>query len=174
MTTESAPDVRRLGPIGSVVRQLHRFDNRLGILPPPIPLLLVRICLALPYWKSGILKWEVFPVSVNSTAVYLFTEEFKIHVLGRALDFPMPSVVAHIAALGEVCLPVLLIVGLGTRLAALGLAIMTAVIQLTVPDAWQIHLTWFALALCLIAFGGGRLTLDSAFSSWLTRRAGKA
>ena len=44
---------------------------------------------------------------------------------------------AYASAIGEVCFPVLLVLGLGTRYAALGLMGMTAIIQLTVPDGWQ-------------------------------------
>ncbi|MFX8864258.1 hypothetical protein ABTM79_19135, partial [Acinetobacter baumannii] len=48
-----------------------------------------------------------------------------------------------------------------TRLAALGLLIMTSVIQLVVPDGWaNFHLPWAALAIAIIALGPGRLSLD--------------
>jgi putative oxidoreductase len=60
-------------------------------------------------------------------------------------------------------LPVLLVLGLCTRLSALGLLGMTAVIQLFVyPSAWPTHLTWAALALYLIGRGAGALSLDRA------------
>jgi len=48
-----------------------------------------------------------------------------------------------------------------TCLAALGLLAMTAVIQLTVPEGWaNFHLPWAAMALALVAFGGGAASLD--------------
>lgn len=45
-------------------------------------------------------------------------------------------------------------------LVGLGLLAMTIVIQFTVPDGWPIHLTWAAMALGVITWGAGRLSLD--------------
>ena len=73
---------------------------------------------------------------------------------------------ATLAGISEIVLPVLLVLGLGTRFAALGLLLMTAVIQLTVPEGWaNFHLPWAAMALALIVFGGGAASLDRVFSS---------
>jgi putative oxidoreductase len=33
-------------------------------------------------------------------------------------------------------------------------------VQLTVPDGWPLHVTWAALALGIMAWGPGRLSLD--------------
>jgi putative oxidoreductase len=61
----------------------------------------------------------------------------------------------------EVGLPVLLIVGLGTRYAALGLLVMTGVIQLSFPEGWaNFHLYWASLALSIMTFGPGKVALD--------------
>jgi len=71
---------------------------------------------------------------------------------------------AHLAAYAEHLLPLLLLLGLFTRVAALALLGMTLVIQIFVyPDAWPTHLSWAGLMLYLIAYGGGRLSLDRAF-----------
>ena len=68
----------------------------------------------------------------------------------------------HQVILAELVLPVLLVLGLFTRYAALGLLVMTAVIQLTVPDGWaNFHLPWAAMALTLVVYGGGRIALDA-------------
>jgi putative oxidoreductase len=68
---------------------------------------------------------------------------------------------ANVSAIGEVALPVLLVLGLGTRYAALGLLGMTAIIQLTVPDGWMnFHLPWAAMELAILTFGPGRIALD--------------
>ena len=56
--------------------------------------------------------------------------------------------------------PVLLVLGLGTRFAALGLLFMTLIVELTVPDGWPIHLTWAAMALGIMAGGSGRISMD--------------
>jgi len=61
-------------------------------------------------------------------------------------------------------LPILLTLGLFTRISAAGLLVMTAVIEIFVyPDAWPTHLSWAGLLLPLIALGGGKLSLDRSF-----------
>jgi putative oxidoreductase len=66
-----------------------------------------------------------------------------------------------VATWSEHLLPLLLLLGLGTRLAALGLLGMTLVIQLFVyPDAWPTHLTWAVALLYLVGRGPGALALD--------------
>jgi putative oxidoreductase len=70
-------------------------------------------------------------------------------------------VAAHVAAYAEHLFPILLVAGLFTRVSALALLIMTAVIEIFVyPDAWPTHLSWAGLLLPLIARGGGAWSLD--------------
>jgi putative oxidoreductase len=74
-----------------------------------------------------------------------------------------PEIAAHLATYAEHLLPILLVLGLFTRLSALGLLAMTAVIQIFVyPDAWPTHLSWVALMLYLAGRGAGGLSLDRA------------
>jgi putative oxidoreductase len=57
--------------------------------------------------------------------------------------------------------PVLLIAGLFTRLAALVLLGMTAVVEIFVyPLAWPTHIQWAAMLLILVCRGPGTLSLD--------------
>jgi len=121
--------------------------------------LLLRLAIAVPFLKSGLLKWQGF-LQLNETAVYLFTDEFQLHLPGGPYPFPAPALVAFLAACGEVLLPALLILGLASRLAALGIVLMTIVIQLTVPEGWPVHLTWAAIALAIAAWGPGRVAID--------------
>jgi putative oxidoreductase len=67
---------------------------------------------------------------------------------------------AFLSGCGEIMFPILLILGLGTRFAALGLLFMTAIVELTVPDGWPVHITWAAMALGIMAYGPGRVSLD--------------
>jgi putative oxidoreductase len=68
------------------------------------------------------------------------------------------------ATFAEHALPLLLIAGLFTRFAALGLLAMTAVIEIFVyPQAWPTHLSWAALLLPLVAQGPGKFSLDHIF-----------
>jgi putative oxidoreductase len=121
--------------------------------------LVLRFGLAVPFWRSGVNKWDGF-LQLNDVAVLLFSSEFKLHLPGGPYPFPAPGVVAFAAGTAEILLPVLLVVGLGTRLAAFGLLAMTLVVQLTVPDGWPVHITWAAMALGIMAWGPGRLSLD--------------
>lgn len=121
--------------------------------------LVMRLALAVPFWKSGILKWNGF-LKLSDTAVTLFTDEFMLHLPGGPYHFPLPTVMAFLSGCGEITFPVLLLLGLATRFAALGLLFMTTIVELTVPDGWPIHLTWAAMALGIMAWGPGRISAD--------------
>jgi putative oxidoreductase len=142
------------------------------IAQPTLVQFIVRLALAVPFWRSGVLKWSGF-LQINDTAVFLFREEFKLHLPGGPYDFPAPAAMAFLAGCGEVVLPVLLVFGLGTRFAATGLLFMTFIVQLTVPDGWPIHISWAAMALVIMAWGPGRLSIDHGLALLLnaTRRA---
>jgi putative oxidoreductase len=60
----------------------------------------------------------------------------------------------------EVLAPILLLLGLATRFAALVLLAMTCIVELTVPDGWAVHITWAAMALGIMAWGPGRFSAD--------------
>ena len=122
-------------------------------MPEALVALVSRLALASVFWLSGRTKVDGW-LSVNDTALALFEEEYRVPLLD-------PSVAAHLATWAEHALPVLLVLGLGTRFAALGLMVMTAVIQIFVyPDAWPTHLSWLAPGLYLIARGGGAWSCD--------------
>jgi putative oxidoreductase len=127
---------------------------------PPV----ARLALALPFFRSGLTRWNGFGHLADAT-YYLFEEEFKLHLFGGEYAIPLPDVTAFLTACAEICLPILLILGLATRFSALGLLAMTAVIQLVVPDGWiNFHLYWAALALAIMALGPGALSLDHLLS----------
>jgi putative oxidoreductase len=126
---------------------------------PSLVQLVMRVALAVPFWKSGILKWTGF-LKLSDTAVTLFTDEFMLHLPGGPYHYPVPTVLAFLSGCGEIAFPVLLVLGLGTRFAALGLLFMTCIVELTVPDGWPIHITWAAMALGIMAWGPGRISLD--------------
>ena len=83
------------------------------------PCLLLRVALALPFFRSGLTKWDGF-ARLSDSAVWLFSEEFKLHVFGRLIAYPAPLVMAWASGIAEIVLPVLLVLGLATRWAALG------------------------------------------------------
>ena len=129
------------------------------IAQPSLTQLVLRFGLAVPFWRSGVNKWDGF-LQLNDVAILLFSSEFQLHLPGGPYPFPAPVVMAFAAGSAEILLPILLILGLATRLAALGLLVMTLVVQLTVPGGWPLHLTWAAMALGIMAWGPGRMSLD--------------
>jgi putative oxidoreductase len=143
--------------IGGLVERANTIVR--AIAWPSLTQLALRFALAVPFWRSGVNKWDGF-LQLNDVAVLLFSSEFKLHLPGGPYAFPAPGVVAFAAASAEILLPILLVLGLATRLAALGLLVMTLVVQLTVPDGWPVHVTWAAMALGIMAWGPGRMSLD--------------
>ena len=145
------------GIFGTIVR----LEGLLGAIPHSLPLLALRFALAVPFFKSGLTKWDGF-LQLSSGAQYLFTQEFKLHVFGAEYPYPFPLTMATLSGIGEIVLPILLVLGLFTRFAGLGILAMTAVIQLTVPEGWaNFHLPWAAMALTLVTFGPGKIALDA-------------
>lgn len=112
-----------------------------------------RLAIAAIFYRSGRTKVEGF-LSVTDSAVELFRTEFKLPLIA-------PEIAAHLATYAEHVFPLLLVLGLCTRLSALALLVMTLTIQIFVyPDAWPTHLSWAALLLYLAGRGGGKLALD--------------
>ena len=112
-----------------------------------------RFAIAGIFFLSGRTKVEGF-LMVTDSAYELFRTEYKLPLVP-------PEIAAHLAAYAEHLFPLLLVLGLFTRLSALSLLGMTLVIQVFVyPSAWPTHLSWAALLLFLVGRGGGRLSLD--------------
>jgi putative oxidoreductase len=91
-----------------------------------------------------------------------------VHLPGGPYPVPAPEIMAFLVGSAEILFPILLVLGLATRPAACALLLMTLVVELTVPDGWPVHLTWAAMALGIMAWGPGRLSLDY----WIERRWG--
>jgi len=132
--------------------------------------LLARFSLGALFWQSGQTKVSGLQIDLvggrfdlgwprlSDSAVELFRSDYR-------LPFIAPEPAALLAATAEHVLPVLLLLGLGTRLAALGLLAMTAVIQFFVyPGAYPTHGTWAAALLWLIARGPGVVSIDHALA----------
>lgn len=115
--------------------------------------LVARLAIAGVFLMSGRTKVEGF-LTITDSTYELFRTEYK-------LPWVPPEIAAHMAAYAEHLFPVLLILGLFSRLSAFALLGMTTVIEVFVyPDAWATHLTWAGLLLIIIAKGAGRLSLD--------------
>ena len=114
--------------------------------------LVTRFAVADVFWRSGQTKVNGF--SIREETFYLFQEEYKVPLLP-------PDLAAYLSTIGEHVFPVLLVIGLASRVSAIGLFGMTLVIQLfVVPGGWPEHILWFSLLLLIIARGPGVISFD--------------
>ena len=121
-------------------------------IPYSVIALASRIAVADVFWRSGQTKVKGF--SIREETFYLFREEYKVPLLP-------PDLAAYLSTIGEHVFPILLFVGLASRLSALGLFGMTVVIQLfVVPGGWPEHILWLSLLTLIIARGPGAISLD--------------
>jgi putative oxidoreductase len=153
-------------PLGLLVDKASHLVQTIAV--PSLVQLVLRLALAVPFWRSGILKWDGL-FKLNDTAVTLFTDEFMLHLPGGPYHYPVPTVMAFLSGCGEIMFPILLVLGLGTRFAGAGLLFMTLIVELTVPDGWPVHITWAAMALGIMAYGPGRVSLDHLIGLALPR-----
>ena len=104
--------------------------------------------------------------AIREETFYLFRDEYKVPLLP-------PDLAAYLGTVGEHVFPILLVVGLASRLSALALFGMTMVIQLfVVPGGWPEHILWLALLTLIVARGPGTISLDHAI--WNGRLPGPA
>ena len=122
-------------------------------IPSSILGLIVRVGIAYVFWQSG--QTKVSGWHVTNSAIQLFRNEYKLPLIP-------PELAADLAAAQEHLFSALLIVGLASRISALGLLAMTAVIEIFVyPQSWPEHLLWAGALLYVIARGPGAISLDA-------------
>ena len=115
--------------------------------------LIIRVGIADVFWRSG--QTKVSGWHVTQSTVQLFRDEYKVPLLS-------PVVAANLASIQEHLFSLLLVIGLASRLSALGLLGMTAVIEIFVyPENWPDHLLWAGALLYVLARGPGELSLDA-------------
>ncbi len=157
------------GMVAGLVRTIHAALSRI---PDTLIAILARFSIAAVFWKSGQTKIEGLAIDIvggeftlgwprlSDSAVFLFQEEYRLPLLP-------PELAAMAAAGAEHLFPILILIGLATRLSALALLVMTLTIQIFVyPSAYPVHGVWAAVLLFLMAHGAGRLSLDH----WLAKR----
>jgi putative oxidoreductase len=131
---------------------IARLHALMAAIPYSLVALIARVSVAAVFWRSGQTKLDGWRVS--DTAILLFKDEYRLPLID-------PTLAAWLATFAEHCFPVLLVLGLATRFAALALLVMTLVIEIFVyPDAWPTHGTWAACFLILMTQGPGKLSLD--------------
>ena len=131
----------------------------------PLASLLARLYVAQVFFASGLTKLRDWDITLA-----LFADEYHVPLLS-------PTAAAYAGTGGELVLPVLLVLGLGGRLAALGLLIMNAVAVISLseiaPQALQQHITWGVLLIVLCIFGVGKWSADFLLRHWIAHRAPK-
>jgi len=132
---------------------MSRLNDLLGRVPQDAVLLALRVFPAMVFLQSGRTKVEGLFLIKDSTW-FLFEHEY-------ALPLIPSDIAAMLATVAEHVLPVLLILGIASRISALGLLVMTAVIQIFVyPLAWITHGLWAAPLLAVMVWGPGAMSLD--------------
>jgi putative oxidoreductase len=122
-------------------------------IPYSLVALVARIAAASVFWRSGQTKMDGF-LHIKDSTFFLFREEYTVPLLP-------PDVAAYLTTIAEHVFSVCLIIGLASRLSALGLIFMTAVIQIFVyPEGWPDHILWFATLLLILARGPSAISLD--------------
>ena len=154
-------------------RIFGRLSAKLASIPYAVVGLFARCVVAYPFFMSGqskvdgtkysmdLLGQELsvkLPQTMLDKTFELFANDYKLPVIPS-------NVAAYIVAFAENVLPVLLLIGLATRLSALGLFIMVLVIQFLVFPGhwWTEHAYWLALLLLLMSRGPGAISLDAFF-----------
>lgn len=134
----------------ALIRRLNRLFDQI---PHDIVTLALRIFPAMVFFQSGRTKVEGL-FTIKDSTWFLFEHEYALPIIPSDLAAVLGTTAEHV-------LPILLILGLFTRFAALGLLGMTAVIEIFVyPDAWVTHGLWAAAFLAVITMGPGRVSLD--------------
>lgn len=131
---------------------IKRLNGWFQLIPDDLVALGLRFFPAMVFWLSGRTKVDGF--AIKDSTWFLFETEFALPIIP-------PNIAAVLATVSEHVLPVLMILGLFTRLSAFGLLVMTAVIQIFVyPSAWVTHGLWAAALLAVVVRGPGRISLD--------------
>lgn len=122
----------------------------------PISEFLLRLYVSKIFFLSGLTKIQDW-----DTTLYLFTEEYRV-------PFLPPLLAAIGGTAGELILPILLALGLFTRLSAVGLFFVNLMavasyyhVLKDIPAALQDHLEWGLMLLMLASMSCCRFGLDT-------------
>ena len=162
---------RRFRPRLSIVGLLESFLAACAFIPYALVALGLRLIMARIFFFDGqgkidgpvlpidihnVFHWSVvLPLNVKAETFTAFATQFA--------PLPVPPVLAaYTVSYAEFILPIMLVIGLGTRVAALGMLIMTLMISVYImPEAlWTTQIYWFAILAVLLSQGAGQLSLD--------------
>jgi putative oxidoreductase len=140
----------------------NTLRDTLGRFPLSIIQLAGRIGVGVTFFRAGLLKYESWEFTVK-----LFQDEYRVPLLD-------PEVAARIAIVQELTIPILLFLGLATRIATLPLLGMIAVIQMFVyPNAYNEHLVWGSILALLLTRGPGVFSLDYLIDRHFKRQSSR-
>jgi putative oxidoreductase len=138
----------------TVLRLCHWQErlNRLTLLLAPLADIVLRVWVAIVFFKSGLTKLQSL-----DTTIMLFTYEYQVPLLP-------PAVAAYLGTAAELVLPVLLILGLLGRVSATGLFFFNIVAAISYPEISEAgirdHIVWGMLLLVLLSSKTPLLSLD--------------
>ncbi len=146
-----------MNTISRLYHATFRFDQALSDWGGSLLTLCLRLYIGWVFFKAGLTKIQDW-----DTTVLLFTEEYKVPLLS-------PELAAILGAGGELFLPLLLVLGLLSRPAALGLFVVNLMAVISYPQLFAFdcpaaindHRYWGILLLVIVAFGPGRFSLDA-------------
>jgi putative oxidoreductase len=133
---------------------VHAGSSAFELIPYSLLALLARLVMAVTFFKSWLTKVDFTTASIKPATFFLFANEYKLPLLP-------PDLAAYTTVVAELVLPILLVLGLLTRYAALAMLVMTLVIQIFVyPNAYLTHGLWTVALLLIMKYGPGKLSLD--------------
>lgn len=162
--------------VGSVV---GGFVSACSFVPYALVALMLRLVMARVFFLDGQTKVDgphfaysfhgfdislIVPTQVRPETLFTFITQYAA--------LPLPgALAAYVVGFAEFVLPLMLVIGFGTRVAALGLLIMTVMVQVFIlPQAlWTTHIYWASLLLVLVSLGPGQISLDHVIR-WISRR----
>jgi putative oxidoreductase len=145
-----------------ILEEVDTIRALLARFPLSLLLLAGRIGVGATFFKAGLLKYNSWEFTVK-----LFEDEYRVPLLD-------PAVAARIAMIQELTIPILLFLGLATRIATVPLLGMIAVIQIFVyPNAYNDHLVWGSILVLVLTRGPGVFSLDYLIERAATRSRGR-
>jgi putative oxidoreductase len=142
----------------------RRLTGLISLWLAPLADLWVRIAIGLVFWQSGLQKIGDWPATLQ-----LFEYEYQVPLLP-------PTLAAYCATATELGAPLLLFIGLASRLAALPLLMMTLIIQFVLGATnpaydHSDHFFWMVLLVVIVTRGPGRLSLDHLIARYFQGRS---
>lgn len=139
-----------VAPVAGLVSWAIGLAERI---PPYVFEVAMRLGIAMVFWQSARTKVEGI-LTLKQSTFFLFQYEYALPVVPHGLA-------AYMATYAEHFFPLLIVLGLGARVGAAALLIMTLVIQIFVyPGAWATHLLWASILLYIVARGPGIVSID--------------